>query len=315
MPKASGFPSNPFESAGLWLRAALHTHTTGSDGAWSPAQTAERYREARYDVLVISDHGKVTDVTGLSGEDLLVLPGQEMHPHGNRGILYHLLAVNLPETVPGVELEPREAVERAAARGALVYKAHPAWCGLTAADVAELEGLTGIEVWNATCLRHCKPSSEALWDELLTAGRPLPAIATDDCHHPTPDAFFPGDFDRGWTMIRAASRDAGAVTEALAAGRCYASTGPTIEDFRLSRDPESPTGWRASARFSPAREVWFVSNAFTGQAYLVPAEKPEVTEMAHQVKVGAEYVRLVVVDERGRRAWSGPLEVPGAADS
>ena len=308
-------PENPFTGEGVWLRCNLHTHTTESDGRWSPAETARRYREAGYDVLVITDHGARTDVTGLSDEALLVVPGQEMHPVGNRGISYHLVAVNLPATVPAKEMGVQQAIDAARAAGALVYKAHPPWCGLRWDDVAELDNINGIEVWNATCLRHAKPSSEALWDELLASGRPVPAIATDDCHHPEGALFFPGDFDRGWTMIRAESREAGAVTAALAAGRCYASTGPAIEDFRLSRDPESVTGWRAEARFSPAREVWFVSNAFAGQTYLVPAGEADVTELSHPVKVGADYVRLVVVDERGNRAWSGPLEVPAAGDS
>jgi hypothetical protein len=224
--------------------------------------------------------------------------------------------VNLPATIPAQEMPVQEAIDTARAVGALVYKAHPSWCGLTWADVAELENLDGIEVWNATCLRHAKPSSEALWDELLAAGRVLPAIATDDCHHPEPSDFFAGDFCQAWSMVRAEEKTVEAFMKALAAGRYYSSTGPAIEDFRLVEDPEAPSGWRASARFSEAREVWFVSNAWTGQCYRVPKDELDVTEMAHPVKRAAEYVRLMVQDMDGRRAWSNPLLVPkGAADA
>ncbi len=301
---------NPFTCDGVWLRANLHTHTTESDGYWPPAQTVAEYRRAGYDVLAITDHNARTDVTGLSDDQLLVLPGQEMHPTGNRGIRYHLVAVNLPETVPAQEMGVQQTIDAARAAGALVYVAHPPWCGLSWGDVAELDGLAGIEVWNATCLRHAKPSSESLWDELLAAGRLLPVIATDDCHHPQPADFFAGDFCQAWSMVRAEEKSAEAFTAALAAGRCYSSTGPSIEDFRLVADPEAPAGWRALARFSESREIWFVSNGWCGTCYRVPKDELDVTEMEHPVKGGAEYVRLVVQDMDGRRAWSNPLVVP-----
>jgi len=54
-------------------------------------------------------------------------------------------------------------------------------------------------------------------------------------------------------------------------------------------------------------------SAWTGQCYKVPKDELDVTEMAHPVKRAAEYVRLMVQDLDGRRAWSNPLLVPEEA--
>ncbi len=304
-----GEPQNPFESDGLWLRAGLHTHTTESDGRWTPRETAEQYRRAGYDALVVTDHSRVTPTEGLGDERMMVLQGQEMHPTGSRGILYHLLAVGMREAVPGRRFKPQACIDAAREQGALVYKAHPTWCGLTSAEVDELRGLAGLEVWNATCLRHAKADSEALWDEILDTGRMLPALATDDCHRPA--EHFRGDFCQAWTMVRAAERTPEAMLAALAAGRCYATLGPVIDDFRLRPDAEAPSGWRAEARFSPAVAVSFVSNRCYGRRYDFAADgSAPVSEWSHPVSERARYVRLVVEDDRGLRAWSGPIRVP-----
>jgi hypothetical protein len=310
---AGSVPENPFDCGGDWLRAGLHTHTTQSDGRWSPEETVDQYRRAGYDALVITDHSTVTPTQGLGDERMMVLPGQEMHPTGARGILYHLLAVGMRETIQGNQFEPQACIDAARGQGALVYKAHPTWCGLTSAEVGELEGIAGIEVWNATCQRHAKPSSEALWDELLDSGRMLPALATDDCHRPA--EHFAGDFCRAWTMVRAAQRTPESLLEALAAGRYYATLGPVIDDFRLKPDPGVPSGWSAEARFSPVVAVSFVGNRSSGRCYDFAADgSGPVTKLSHPVSERARYVRLVVEDDRGLRAWSGPIAVPGAGD-
>ena len=62
---------NPFTQPGKWYKANLHTHTTTSDGLQSPAEVAEAYRKAGYHVLVLSDHYKTNDVSGLSRKGFL----------------------------------------------------------------------------------------------------------------------------------------------------------------------------------------------------------------------------------------------------
>jgi cation diffusion facilitator CzcD-associated flavoprotein CzcO len=77
---------NPFKQPGNWYRGNTHTHTTESDGKLAVAARCASYREAGYDFLVITDHGKVTDVSGLSDDKFLAIPGAEKFE--NKGVTY-----------------------------------------------------------------------------------------------------------------------------------------------------------------------------------------------------------------------------------
>ena len=45
---------NPFHSDGEWLKAALHTHSTVSDGTLAPDRLVQSYVEAGFDIVAIS---------------------------------------------------------------------------------------------------------------------------------------------------------------------------------------------------------------------------------------------------------------------
>ena len=44
-----------------WYKGNLHSHTTNSDGVWTPEQSAKNYRDAGYSFLCFSDHDLYTD--------------------------------------------------------------------------------------------------------------------------------------------------------------------------------------------------------------------------------------------------------------
>src|SRR5918992_1129942 len=68
----------PFDgAAGIWLRCALHTHTTESDGWLSPAMLRRYHAIGGYDVLAITDHDRYTPAPE-SDDDLLLLGGVEL---------------------------------------------------------------------------------------------------------------------------------------------------------------------------------------------------------------------------------------------
>jgi len=75
---------NPFEAPGEWLRCALHTHSTVSDGTLSPEYLVMAYEEQGFDVVAITDHWRLTQVP--STERVLTIPAAELgwdieHPH------------------------------------------------------------------------------------------------------------------------------------------------------------------------------------------------------------------------------------------
>jgi hypothetical protein len=55
----------PFDGQpGVWLRCALHAHTTGSDGWLTPTMLRRYHAIAGFDVLAITDHDHFTPAPG-----------------------------------------------------------------------------------------------------------------------------------------------------------------------------------------------------------------------------------------------------------
>src|SRR5512136_969408 len=87
--------ANPFTAPGRWYRGNLHTHTTVSDGALTPEETAAAYRRADYDFLALTDHRTVAELADPPA-GLLMLLGAELH--GDRcdaGEEYHVVGFGL----------------------------------------------------------------------------------------------------------------------------------------------------------------------------------------------------------------------------
>ena len=107
----------PFDEPGEWLRCALHTHTTGSDGDLPPEGLVGHYERAGYDVLAITDHWARTDVPSTPG--LLVIPSAELNAIApTRDDDAHVLALGLEvdPVVPEPEFAPLQDVVCVGAR-------------------------------------------------------------------------------------------------------------------------------------------------------------------------------------------------------
>ena len=299
---------SPWQRDGDWLRAALHTHTTNSDGELAPRALARHYGRAGYDVLAITDHWHRSEAP--SSPELVVLPGVELNcvlPGDRDG---HVLGIGIDRDPTELEGERRDLAETGdwiTGAGGVAYLAHPYWTGARPGGLELPPSVTGIEVFNAGCeLEVGRGLSSVHWDELLEDGRICPALVTDDSHHPGFDS------DHAWTWIRA-ERAPESVLDALRTGRFYGSTGPLIHDVEV-RDGD------VVVRCSPARSVTLLTGRTSGTAvnagrlgYRYGAEILEVTSEDHIVAArldlpgNAPFARLEVVDPAGRRAWTNPL--------
>ena len=287
---------NPFEQDGGWYKANLHTHTTTSDGEATVEERVQQYREQGYQILAITDHDQTNDVEGLSTEELLVVSGMETHPvcpgHYER---YHLVCLNVPH---GFEI-PRDsdANERVALvknAGGEAVLAHPYWSGLDINHMLAVRGYMALEVFNATCTKFGKGFGSVHWDNLLNRGQIIPAVAVDDTHRGR-------DIFMGWTMIKAKELTVEAVLEALRTGCFYASCGPVIEDLRIEDG-------KVILRCSPVAEVHLVCRKWSGGSLYADGGE-EMTRVEFTLKEKAGFVRVEVVDRRGKRAWTNPLMV------
>jgi hypothetical protein len=301
----------PFDGGdGVWLRCALHAHTTNSDGDMAPDLLVRHYEWAGYDVLAITDHWVRT--VERSTRKLLVIPSTELNAEaGGPEHDAHVLAlgVEADPVIPTGNFAPlQEVVSWIAENGGVPYLAHPYWSGLRTEQWEECEGLVGIEVWNSGCeLEVGRGDSSVHWDEALERGRRLFALATDDSHHPGYDSGF------AWTMVRAAERSQEAVLAALRSGSFYSSNGPEITSVELDDDS-------VVVECSPAASVTVLSGRARGAranagrlgyphgAQILARDAAGlITAVRFERPFHVPYGRVEVADPSGRRAWTNPL--------
>jgi hypothetical protein len=303
---------NPFEDGGMWLRCALHAHTTNSDGELPPDKLVRHYDWAGFDVLAITDHWVRT--VEASSDRLLVIPSTELNATaGGPEQDAHVLALGLdvdpelPEPEVGFGTLP-DVVAWINEQGAVPYLAHTYWSGLRTDQFEDCAGLVGIEVWNAGCeLEVGRGDSSLHWDEALERGRPLYAIASDDSHHPGYDSAL------AWTWVRAAARTKEAVLGALRNGSFYSSTGPVVHEVELTDEAVhvrcSPvasatlmTGRRRGARANAGR-LGYPNHS----TILDTNDDGLITAVRLERPPGTPYGRLELATADGRRAWTNPL--------
>src|SRR5437763_7225017 len=300
----------PFEGDGVWLRCALHAHTTNSDGEMAPDMLVRHYEWAGFDVLAITDHWVRTKER--STRKLLVIPSTELNAQaGGPEHDAHVLALGVeadPVVPDGAFAALPEVVSWGTEHGGVPYLAHTYWSGLRTDQWEDCRGLVGIEVWNAGCeLEIGRGDASLHWDEALERGRTLFALATDDSHHPGFDSGF------AWTMVRAAEKTQEAVLEALRVGRFYGSTGPAIHS--VSVDDATVT-----VECTPAASVTLVSSRARGaRANAGRLGYPKSAEILARDTAGlitavrlerpynVPFGRVEVADADGRRAWTNPL--------
>jgi hypothetical protein len=263
---ACGTPAAPMRRqtrTAAWLKGQLHVHTDRSGDSRTPARDVVRwYREHGYDFIVLTDHNYVTVERG--GDRILVAPGveltqnlQECNPvEPGEPCLLHVNALFAREqdegrvdlALPSVDRSRVYAMEINAARDmhALAQINHPDFHYSVSADLLlELahDGANFVEVANEAIDSNnggdaSHPSTEALWDSVLTRGGRIWGTATDDAHHYDDAAalaargeeVFTGD--RGWVMVRA-ERNLASIRDALEHGRFYSSNGVELSDVRV----------------------------------------------------------------------------------
>jgi hypothetical protein len=213
--------------------ANLHMHTPYSDGALKHAQIAQAAIKTGLDVIIVTDHN--VWVNGPEGyyqdEDrrVLLLVGEEIHDQAREPQKNHLLVFGVGRELATLASDPQRLVDGVRQAGGLAFLAHPvdpAAPAVGETDISwvdwNLQGITGIELWNAFSefKSHLKSKLHALyyaynpgriangpfqetlkkWDEQLMRGRRLVAIGGSDAHAlparmgPIRKALFPYEF-------------------------------------------------------------------------------------------------------------------------
>jgi hypothetical protein len=330
-PAAVSLDEKPPAAVAGFLKGQLHAHTNASGDSDTPAAEVQSFYEARgYDFIVFTDHNAVTDTPD---SQLLTLPGIELthnsrscdpEPQPGDACLLHINALfteaslgrqpfKRPQYGKRTELYS-QSVEWAVNTSAVAMLNHPNM--QYGADVDTIvataaHGLTLLEVgnqsWdsqNAGDANH--PSTEALWDEVLSRGVRLWAAVTDDAHNYNDAAElkrlggqpYPGNL--GFVMVRA-EKSPSAIKQAVIRGDFYGSTGVTFTTLELGRERCTLEVSEGSAAFAVIGEGGRTVHQATGKRLVyVPT------------KDAGRYVRFRVSSE-GRFALTQPVFLDGAA--
>jgi hypothetical protein len=299
-----------FSTKGRFWRGNLHTHSTRSDGVLSPEEVCRRYKAEGYDFMALTDHFvgafgyPIVDTVPMREAGFTTILGAELHSGAMaNGELWHILAVGLPADfapsnspsfVPVAGQETgAEIAARAVAAGAFVAIAHPQWSGLTLADARTITAAHAVEIYNHGCAMGCdRPDGFAIADLLLTEGRKLTLIATDDAHFSEPDHF------GGWVMVKAQANEPEALLAALKAGQFYSSQGPELRDVRIE-------GGKLIVECSAVSSI--VALGWGTGAKAIHGHSMTFGEVPLERLNNSPWIRAAVIDAAGKRAWSNPI--------
>ncbi|HEV7396619.1 MAG TPA: CehA/McbA family metallohydrolase [Pyrinomonadaceae bacterium] len=294
-----------------WYRGNTHTHTNNSfDGDSSPTAVATRYKQLGYNFVLVTDHNRHTTIDSVNEQvavagQFLVIQGEEVTDSFN-GIPVHVAALSntSPINPPhGTDIRNtlQNDIDAVRQAGGLPIIAHPNYrFALSSDDLKNVEGASLFEVFNAHPVVNNfgdseHPSVEANWDDVLSSGKVLYGLASDDEHTLTnASGALP---DRAWIVVRAASLDAGSITAAIASGDFYASTGIALQDYQVSATGVTVT----LDGNSSGATIDFIGR--NGQLLERTNSSPAVYTFTHH----EQYVRAKIYDDLGRMAWTQPI--------
>ncbi len=253
---------------GNYYKANLHVHTTISDGALTPEEIKEVYKEKGYSVVAFTDHEAMVPHNDLNDEEFLSITSVELATnaelthgaynyretchmnlyskdpnrttcavfsmsrlwpaHAEQYLTDEMKAIDFKRTFTPESMN--EVIAEAKRDGFIVSYNHPVWSLNHYPFYSKLKGLWGVEWYNTGCVRAGYPDTIQPIDDLLCLGEKVFPLATDDAHGKKDTMW---DYFGGWVMIKADKLDYSLIMTALENGDFYSSSGPEINDLYI----------------------------------------------------------------------------------
>ena len=225
-----------------WYKGNTHCHSEVSSDSGTPQEELFGwYKGNGYHFVVMTDHNRYTAGSQLNAlryrgevlvdDSFVLIPGEEL-TNGSQ----HINGIDIPRV-----LEPHATIsgsfERIWAAGGLPQLNHPEYNHIEAREIteeiAELDGSMFLEVYNShpIVVQRSGPSSEDIWDGVLSAGRKMWGVAVDDAHTLVGGETPPGG---GYIYVDADALTIPSIIDAMDRGRFYASSGATLSDFQFT---------------------------------------------------------------------------------
>ena len=289
-----------FDAAKPFYRGNLHTHTTNSDGRRTPKEALRLYKEMGYDFIALTDHWKRTSEREEMMDGMLVIPGIELD-YTLPAQVVHIVGVGVDESVLKANRNggPQSGIDAIRRAGGRTILAHPAWSLNTPEVIGAMRNLTAAEVYNSVSgapWNGDRADSTGILDVAAANGDMLNTVAADDTH------FYEGEECSSYIMLQADSLTQENVLHALDAGAFYATRGPLFEQIEVDGD-------EIRVKCSPVSRVIFHSDLFYVHDRVTDGDG--MTEAVYRIKRerGESFVRIILIDAEGRRAWSNPIRV------
>ena len=297
-----------------WYKGNIHTHTTESDGDAEPEKVVRWYRRHGYDFLVLSDHNHLTVLNYASGKRRfrrpLMVPGEEVSVNLMAGTVpVHINGIGISRVVEPVDTGNvvstiQANVNAIIEAGGIASINHPnfRWA-FDHESIKQVTGASLLEVFNGHPATNLyggpgKPSSEQVWDGVLSAGRVIFGAATDDSHNYNDFSLDKSNPGRGWVVVRAQELTTEAIVEGLASGSFYSSTGVELAELDVSQQ---------SVHLTVQQDREYVyKTTFTGRGGVTLAEDTGL-QATYRMSGNEGYVRATVTSSTGTKAWTQPV--------
>ena len=320
-----------------YFKAALHVHTTVSDGRMTPEEVKAAYKEQGFQIVAYTDHEVCIAHHELADADFLPLVGYEAAFQNTKEEkflrkTYHLCFISKDPANRWQVYDPafvvgnsgkyadqvicdgfqsrkyslalvNDTIAEANAHGFLVSYNHPTWSLQDYTDYAGLKGLWGVEVYNNHCLRvGFDDNNSRVYQDLLRQGNHMCPLATDDFHRRETKDWMGG----GWVMIGAEALEYGSVIRAMEAGSLYASNGPSIHSLALD-------GTTLKFSCTDAQSVLLFTNSrhakeFKADGSMIQSGEfdlaPWLTYWKEHGQEENAFIRMVVIGPEGSRAYT-----------
>ena len=293
-----------FTKENKMLKGGLHCHTTRSDGKCTPEETLILHKENGYDFLALTDHRKYNYAHYAPETGITLIPGMEIDgtfDRENGFRTYHTVCIGSDGDSNGFSQDEefickdvksdadfQKYLDAVVAKNNLIFYCHPEWSGTPARYFENLKGYFAMEIWNSGCvIENDMDKNAPYWDEMLGNGHKLWGVAVDDGHEKNHHC-------KGWVMVNA-ENSVDSILDALKNGSFYSSAGPVIEDFYIE---DGKAYVKASEECS---RIWFCADKHPSKQFC------DVSEASFDMNDGWTYVRAVVMDKNGNRAWTNPI--------
>lgn len=279
--------------------------------AGTPAKTVQKYKDAGYDFVALTEHNSITPNPNVDGITFIENAEEDtQYPGGN-----HILATGIKDAV-NEKADNQARVNQVENQGGFSSLAHPnsfnyQW---KLNNLLQLAGLNGMEVFNsgidhagkyldlAGLISGWNVYDEAYatdkWDSLLSNRKIIYATAGDD--------YTPGNpgFDGGAVVVMSRDNTQAEIMNNLKVGNFYAVQGSKAPRIQVSTD-----GVEIKVDSNQISTIKFIGNG--GK---VLKESGSTNDSIYEASGDEIYVRVEVTGDNGLKSWSQPIFVDKKQD-